>query len=46
MIKRIHFTFRWNQFWIGVSYLKAVRVLFIQPLPMLGIRVVFKLVEE
>lgn len=45
-IKRISLYVRPNQFWIGIYYNVSFRLLYIQPLPMIGVRVAFKMVYE
>ena len=44
MIKSIRFYARATQFWVGIMYNSSFKILYIQPLPMLGIRIALKLV--
>ena len=48
MIKSIQLVFRRSQFWIGANLQRGVwspyAVLYIQPLPMVGVRIVFRMV--
>ena len=46
MIKRIHIYIHPRQFWVGVYYNSDYKILQIQPLPMVGIRIVFRMVTE
>jgi hypothetical protein len=40
--RRLSFFFKWFDFWVGLYWDRKARVLYICPLPMIGIRIAFE----
>lgn len=43
---RIRFLFAWYDFWVGLYWDRNWRVLYIFPIPMLGIKIEFEVEKE